>query len=160
MGNVTLFGSLCGDCSIKENDEINKNKFDDDFKLKLDQILIKEISERERMVNNIDNELSNLKNNIDQSLNNIKQFCTNEKTLLEINLTHVEETANNSIKEIKKKVEIIKEKHLYEIEKDMNIVKTKMLDSNEDIKEIKKSIKEINQLVIKNSTQLELLNHI
>lgn len=158
MGNVTLFNSICGECSIKENNEENKSKSDNNLKLKIDQILIKEISERERMVHEITTELSNLKNSIDQSLDNIKQFCTNEKNLLEINLVHVEANTNSSISDIKKKVETIKEKHLFDIEKDMNIVKTTIDNQNEDIKEIKNSLKEITRHVIKNTTQLELLN--
>lgn len=152
MGNIQICGSLCDSC------EVSRPEKADNSQPPIEQILIKEIYEREKTSKLISEEVNKMKKNFDHSLEKIKSYCENKKTILQKDLTHLEETSNKSFTEIRKNIDKIKEDHLSHIERDLDVMKSKLDNLNEDIKEMKDVIKDLNKNTIKNSTQLEILN--
>lgn len=162
MGNIMLCGSLCQNLDVaNENNQTNqasKNQVITNDQAKIsDQILINEIFEREKLHKIIEKEITYLKLTVDTSVEKIKQYCDNEKKLTELNLQKISEDAHKSITEIEDDLTKIKEKRLFSLEQDINIVKTKLDNLLEDLKEIKDSVKNIQRNVIQNTTTLEIL---
>lgn len=152
MGNITICGSLCGTCAV--DGEVNSPE---QKGTNLEDILVKEIYEREKISKLIDKEINALKNTINTSIQNLKEQFENSQKVLYGNVDKVEEDANKSILKIEKHIEKIKDNRLYQIEQDVNIVKTKVDNVNDDLTEIKLTLKDVNNNVIKNTTQIDIL---
>ena len=160
MGNIMLCGSLCDSCEVEgtNNNATDKNTdFDTKKIFDIDQILIKEISERENMERNMTRELELIREDINKNIGTIKEYCKSVKKLLDININNIENNTNKSISDIKINLDKIKENNLYHAERDINIVKTKMQDVKQDIIEMRKQILDINEQTIKNTTKLEFI---
>ena len=161
MGNIMLCGSLCDSCEASNATQVNQNdNKNDDQKnnnQQLDQILIKEIFEREKIERIIDKEINLLKNIINTNDSNINEKCEQAKKNIYINIAKLEKDSHKSINKIEHHIEKIKDNHLFHIEKDIGIIKTKIDNTNENIDEMKNLLKEINNATIKNSTTLDLL---
>ena len=151
MGNIMICGSLCDSCSatVKEGDNKNPNN--------IEQILVKEVFEREKISKIIDKEINILHELIEKNNIDINEKCNEVKKNIFHNISKLENESNHSISQIESHIEKIKDNHLYHIEKDMNIIKTKVENTNDDIREIKDVLKEINKTTIRNSTRLDLL---
>lgn len=152
MGNIMLCGSLCQSCEASTEANVEQNN---NMQANIDQILINEIAAREKTEKMIDKEIKILKENVDMSIMNIKGICDGERKILHRNILQVESETAKSISSIQRNIEKIQENHLNHIENDLSIIKTRIDNTNEDIKEIKYSLKEISTNVIKNTAQLE-----
>ena len=148
-----LCGSLCQSCEASNENQLNQSHDVGG----LEQLMAKEIFEREKIGKIIDKEINNLRTNIHISLQTIKEQCSAEKFTLQDAISKVENETNKTITKIEYHIEKIKDNHLNHIEKDISSINTKLDGTHEDINEIKDTLKDLNKLVIKNSTQLELL---
>lgn len=159
MGNIMLCGSLCNSCeaSSETNVEQNNQQQNNQQSRALDQILIKEIFEREKIEKIVDKEINALRNLVDKNDVDIKEKCDECKRNIYRNIAKLENESNQSISQIESHIEKIKDNHLYHIERDINVIRTKVDNTNDDISEIKDVLKEINKTTIKNSTRLDLL---
>jgi hypothetical protein len=151
MGNIMICGSLCDSCSatVKDGDNLNPNN--------IEQILIKEIFEREKITKIIDKEINNLRILINKNDIDIKQKSDDIKNNLANNILKIKQDGTLDIFQIKSQIEKIKDNHLFHIEKDINIIKTKFENFTDDIVEIKDLLKDINKTTIRNTTRLDLL---
>lgn len=151
MGNIMICGSLCDSCSVsaeqKEREKQNN----------IEHILVKEVFEREKIVKIIDKEINNLHSIIFKNDTEFKEKCDQIKKNIYNDLSKLEIDSNQNISQIESHIEKIKDNHLYHIEKDINIIKTKFENVNEDIIEIKDVLKELNRTSIRNATKLDLL---
>lgn len=152
MGNVTLCGTLC-DSALGINNEEKESKTN------IDQILIKEIFEREQLHKTIDREVQKIKSTVDLTFQTLKEYCENQKNLVQLDLNNTKEITNQSIKEIQKDVNKIRDEHLYIIEKQIVRVESEIGNLREDIHEIKHNIKELTINMTKVITQVEIIKN-
>lgn len=156
MGNIMLCGTLFNSCEFT-NEEKEQEKKNNEIKFSIDQLLSREIFEREKMQKIIDREVKILKSSLIQDLETIKNQCSHQQDLLKLNLSKIEVDTTKTIDQIENHIEEIKYNHLNRIESDVSGIKIMINNSQDDIKEMRGTIKEINSTVIKNSTQLEIL---
>ena len=132
----------------KEKEKVNKYKLED--------VIIKEIYEREKVTKLIDKELEILKNNLNLSLNNFKEKYKHDQSNVYNTIDNIQKTSTKSIVNIEKNIEKIRFNRLNNIEKDINIIKTKINNADNNLKEIKNTLKILNTHVIQNTTKLNI----
>lgn len=132
----------------KEKEKVNKYKLED--------VIIKEIYEREKVTKLIDKELEILKNNLNLSLNNFKEKYKHDQSNVYNTIDNIQKTSTKSIVNIEKNIEKIRFNRLNNIEKDINIIKTKINNADNNLKEIKNTLKILNKHVIQNTTKLNI----
>lgn len=175
MGNIMFCGSICDSCQVKK-EQTPINIID-----QIDQVVIKEIFEREKMERIMDEKITHLRDTyhreqllVKEQTDLDKQFVENqtkiEKQFIKVQ-TEIEqklitdqgnrqaEAFENKFHTLKTDIEKIKNNHLHHIENDITTMKTQFVHITQDVKDIRNTLGDLTSTVIKNSTKLEFKLH-
>ena len=157
-----LCGNLCGSCDVKgelgpgEKKEKNKSNSIMD-QIAIDQLVIKEISEREALYNKVEQVVDKMRESLQSDLDEIKKFCEYKNEFLTKDFQNCKESAFKSITELRNE-DIKQSDNLKTIDKHLGILNTKIEHVENEIKELKDAINNLTKSVISNETKLSLTN--
>ena len=157
MGNIMICGTLCESVEVGSGQEKDKNT--EPSKPYIDQILIKEIFEREQLQKTIDREMLTIKESVNNSMEVIKQYCSNQADLVGLDLKNTKVEADKSISNMKNEIDRIKNKHISDIEKNIAIMRNQVDNIREDIQEIKDIIKNLGTDIARINIEVQIIKN-
>ena len=92
MGNIMMCGTLCNSLDVNANATVEeKEKDKDKIKFSIDQLIAREIFEREKMQNKEDLRFMN----VEQNIKNLEKYNENVQRDLEQNIKNLEQNNEN-----------------------------------------------------------------
>ena len=162
MGNIMLFGNLCGSCDVKgeygpgEQKQKEKNKSNSIMEqIAIDQIVIKEISEREALYAKMEQIVDKMRRSLQGDLDEIKKFCEYKNDFLTKDFENCKESAFKSITELREK-DNKQNTSLREIDRHIGVLNTKIEHIETELKEFRIAITDLTKTVISNQTKLSI----
>ena len=153
MGNIMICGSLCHNCEVENETQVNKNNAANNY----NKIMIDGRKEREKCRAKIEKiiqiEVELLQKNIDDSAIDLKERVNDQKNII----NRVEDITNKNIETIQVDIEKIKTNHLLHIEKDLTICSTQIGIILDNIKSLQDISRDTSNNTAQNSAKLDIL---